>query len=296
MGDGLAFAALGLFACNAFIVRAASARLSQSHGFLVALAANIVVAGIAVLGEAALSGLRPVNREAVLLFMLAGVLSSYLGRRGYFRAVEKMGPSRAAAVQVCNPLFALAFAWLFLGETLPPVAVAALAVVVLGLVLINRVPRDVADGRMPGRLPLSVLGPALLASLCYGVGNVVRGAGVDDWQEPVMGGLLGAVTGFAVCLSLQGRVRHLARDLRAADPVGLWLWVLAGGVTIAGQVAVIAATVYIPVAVAVAISSALPILVIPISVLVLGNVERVTRHTVAGAALVVGGVVTLVMT
>jgi drug/metabolite transporter (DMT)-like permease len=39
-----------------------------------------------------------------------------------------------------------------------------------------------------------------------------------------------------------------------------------------------------------------PIVVIPVSVLLLGNVDRVTRRTVAGAALVVGGVVAMVLT
>jgi drug/metabolite transporter (DMT)-like permease len=92
------------------------------------------------------------------------------------------------------------------------------------------------------------------------------------------------------------RVRRLVPDLRAADRRGVWLWTLAGAVTIAGQVAVIAATSYIPIAVAVAISSALPIVVLPVSVLLLGNADRVTRRTASGAALVVGGVVAMVLT
>src|SRR3954463_8095087 len=100
MGDTLALGALGLFSCNAFIVRAASARLEQRLGFLVALAANVAVAGLAVLAYGIVSGISTAVGSAVLWFMVAGILSSYLGRRGYFRSVETMGPSRAAAVQV----------------------------------------------------------------------------------------------------------------------------------------------------------------------------------------------------
>jgi drug/metabolite transporter (DMT)-like permease len=300
MGDALALGALGLFSCNAFIVREASARLEQGLGFLIALAANVVVAGLAVLAWAVIEGISPATGSAVLWFMVAGVLSSYLGRRGYFRSVETMGPSRAAAVQVSNPVFALLFAWLFLHETLGAVALAGLALAVLGLYLTSAVPADPAatDGRTARRsrrLPVAVVLPAVLAAVSYGLGNVARGAAVDDWREPLLGGLLGAVTGILAYLLVAVPVRRLAADLRAADRRGIWLWTFAGAVTITGQVALIAATAYIPIAVAVAIASALPIVVIPVSVL-LGNADRVTRRTVAGAALVVGGVVAMVVT
>ena len=297
MGDALALGALAFFSCNVFIVRAASARLEQGLGFLIALAANVVVVGLAVLHQVVVSGVRPATSSAVLLFMVAGVLSSYLGRQGYFRSVETMGPSRAAGFQVTNPVFALVFAWLFLRETLSPLALGALAVVVLGLLLTSQVPGDgTAPRAMWHTLPLALVVPALGAAGCYGLGNVARGAAVDDWREPLVGGFLGAVTGILAYLLVEVPVRRLVADLRSADRRGVWLWALAGAVTIAGQVAVIAATTYIPIAVAVAISSAMPIVVIPVSVLLLHNAERVTRRTVAGAALVVGGVGVMVLT
>lgn len=295
MGDLLALVALGLFSCNAFLVRAASARLDQGLGFLVAMATTVVVAGMAVVPQALLSGVRPAVGSAVLLFLLAGVLSSFLGRRGYFRSIETMGPSRAAAVQVSNPVFALVFAWVFLRETLDAVSMGAVAVVVLGLFLASHLPRDPGTASWR-RMPLTVVGPALVAAVCYGLGNVARGAAVDDWREPLLGGLLGAVAGLLASLTVRVPVRRLLVDVRSADRRGIWLWVLVGAVTIAGQVAVIAATAHIPIAVAVAISSALPIVVIPVSVLFLGNADRVTRRTVAGAALVVGGVGAMVLT
>jgi drug/metabolite transporter (DMT)-like permease len=297
MGDALALGALALFSCNVFIVRAASARLEQGLGFLIALAANVVVVGLAVLEQVFVSGVRPATGSAVLLFMVGGILSSYLGRRGYFRSVETMGPSRAAGFQVTNPVFALVFAWLFLQETLTPLALGALAVVVLGLLLTSQVPGYETASRTSSRsMPLAFVGPALGAAACYGLGNVARGAAVDEWREPLVGGFLGAVTGILAYLLVAVPVRRLVADLRSADRRGIWLWSLAGAVTIAGQVAVIASTTYIPIAVAVAISSAMPMVVIPVSVLLLDNAERVTRRTVAGAALVVGGVGVMVLT
>lgn len=296
MGDALALGGLGLFSWNAFLVRAASARLEQGLGFLIALVTTVVVAGLAVLPQALLLGVDPAVGSAVLLFMVAGVLSSYLGRRGYFRSVETMGPSRAAAVQVSNPVFALVFAWVFLQERLPAVALAALAAVVVGLFLTIQPPAADGSGTSWRTLPLSIMGPALVAALCYGLGNVARAAAVDHWREPVLGGLLGAGTGLCAYLVLRVPVHRLVGDLRAADRRGIGLWILVGAVTIAGQIAVIAATAYIPVAVAVAISSALPIVVLPVSVLLLGNTDGVTARTAAGAVLVVAGVGAMVLT
>lgn len=264
------------------------------------LASTVVFGAVAVALDLVVRGLPPEpSREAVALFLLAGILSSYLGRKGYYRSVETMGPSRAAGVQVTNPAFALVFAWLLLDERLRAVGLAAMALVVAGLFLTSRVRTPDAGAhrrRAMSSLPLAVMGPAIFAAVCYGLGNVVRGAAVDDWRQPLIGGLLGAVSATAAYLALHVSVRELADRVAAADRRGLLLWSVVGGLTIAGQTAVVAATIYIPVAVAVAVSSALPVLVIPASVLVFGNRDQVTSWTVIGALLIVIGVGTLLTT
>jgi drug/metabolite transporter (DMT)-like permease len=299
MGDGLALAALALFSVNTFVVQAAAARVPHGLGFLVVLAATVVFGGSVAAVELAVRGLpvRP-SWQAVSLFLLAGILSSYLGRKGYYRSVETMGPSRAAAVQVTNPAFALVFAWIILGERLRPLGVAAMALVVTGLFLTTRVRKA---GTAPARrramssLPLVVVAPAVFAAVCYGLGNVARGAAVDEWREPIIGGLLGAMSGTGAYLLFHVPLPKLVAQISEADRRGLALWSLVGALTIAGQTAVIGATMYIPIAVAVAISSALPVLVIPASVLLFGNREQVTPWTVVGAALIVVGVVVLLL-
>jgi drug/metabolite transporter (DMT)-like permease len=299
VGDVLALGALLLFSVNAFVVRAASARLEQGLGFLVALVANVGFAALVVGCQLLVDGAVPrPSFSAFMLFLAAGVLSSYLGRRGYFRSVQTMGPSRATAVQVTNPVFALVFAWVLLDEHLAGRDLLAMGVVVGGLFLTSQVPRAStgdAQGRGIARIPFPVLAPALFAALCYALGNVARGSAVNQWQEPVVGGLLGAVSGTAAYLLFHVPVRELVAYVRAADRRGLVLWSFAGAITIAGQIALIGATSYIPVAIAVAISAALPILVIPASVLLFKNTEQVRPQTVLGAVLIVGGVCTLVL-
>lgn len=299
MGDALAVGSLLLFACNAFVVRAASARLAQGLGFLVALLANVAFGVVLVVAQLVLTGpLDPPSRDALIGFAAGGVLSSYLGRRGFFRSVETMGPSRATAVQVTNPLFSAVLAWVLLAEALSAVDGAGLALTVVGLVLTSEVPLLGADGRVSGRrtrLPSRVVAPALFAAVCYALGNVVRGGALDQWDEPVVGGVLGAAAGTVAYVLLHVSRRSVATDLRAADRRGLLLWVAVGTITIAAQIALIAATAHIPVAVAVAISSAVPIIVIPVSVLLFRNVDHVLPRTVVGAGLILSGVVALVL-
>lgn len=299
MGDVLALVALLLFAVNAFVVRAASRRLEQGLGFLVSLVTNVVVGGALLGGQLLLrgEGLR-VDWPAFGMFLLAGVFSGYLGRRGYFRSVETLGPSRATAVQAANPMFTMIFAWVLIGQALGWLDVAAILVIVFGVYLANRRGDRSSPGTLahePARERLALLAPAVIATASYGLGNVLRGGAVEDWNEPIAGGVLGAVTATLAYLLFHISPRGFLARVRRADRRGLAWWTLTGGLTIAGQMSVIGSAAHIDVAVAVAISSALPMIVIPVSVVVLKIREAVTVVTALGAALITGGVAWLVL-
>lgn len=302
MGDALALVALLLFAINAFVVRAASRRLEQGLGFLVSLVTNIVVGGALLGGQLLLrdESLR-IDWPALGMFLVAGVFSGYLGRRGYFRSVETLGPSRASAVQAANPMFTMIFAWVLIGQGLGRVDVAAILVIVLGVFLTNRradrsspsLPSPL--GRESARERLALLAPAVVATASYGLGNVLRGGAVEDWNEPIVGGVLGALTATVAYLAFHISPRGFVARVRRADRRGVAWWTLTGGLTIGGQMCVIGSAAHIDVAVAVAISSALPMIVIPVSVVVLRIREGVTAVTAFGAALISGGVAWLVL-
>ncbi|WP_157987474.1 DMT family transporter [Jiangella endophytica] len=301
MGDALALVALLLFAANAFVVRAASRRLEQGLGFLVSLLTNVVVGGVLLTGQLVLRSepLR-VDWSAFAMFLLAGIFSAYLGRRGYFASVETLGPSRASAIQAANPMFTMLFAWVLIGQALGWADVSAIVVIVLGVYLTNRRPDRLTPSgsppvREPARQRLALLAPAVVATASYGLGNVLRGAAVEDWTEPIAGGLLGAVAGTVAYLVLHISPRGFVARVRRADRRGVAWWTLTGGLTIGGQMSVIGSAAHIDVAVAVAISSALPMIVIPVSVIVLRIREAVTVVTMAGAALITGGVAWLVL-
>jgi drug/metabolite transporter (DMT)-like permease len=90
-------------------------------------------------------------------------------------------------------------------------------------------------------------------------------------------------------------LRKLGSAVRGADPAGRRLWVFSGVLTISAQTCLIAASLYIPVAIAVVISSAVPLIILPISVLFLRRTESVGLATAIGAVLILAGVAGLVV-
>ncbi|SFL31670.1 DMT family transporter [Geodermatophilus ruber] len=299
IGEALAVGSLLLFSANVLLVGAATRRVPQDVGFLLALTSNVGFAGLIVLGQYTVGGqsLSP-EWDAVGLFALGGLLTSYLGRWFFFRSVTTIGPTRASALQITNPVFAALAAWVLLDESLPPVAVLSGVLVLAGLYLTSRRAGGAAAERAAGRrrsLPFPEIGLALLGAAAYGLGNVARGAGVRDWAAPVVGSLVGAAAGLLLYTLVSTDLRKLRTVVAGADPVGRRLWLLSGVLTISAQTCLIAASLFIPVAVAVVISAALPIVVLPVSVLFLRRAETVGVATGIGALLVLAGVAGLVL-
>lgn len=298
-GELLAVASLLLFSANVLLLGKAGRRLPQELGFLLALGSNVAVGGVVALAQYSIGGQTFAPEwDAIGLFVLGGALTSYVGRWFFFRSVQTIGPTRASALQITNPVFAALAALLLLDEALPPRAVVCGLLVLLGLYLTSRHGPGSSIRRPPARLPRSpaietVL--ALLGAAAYGLGNVARGAGVRDWAAPVFGTLLGATAALILYSLLHSDVRKLSAAIRGADPLGRRLWLLSGVLTISAQTCLMAASLFIPVAVAVVISAAVPIVVLPVGVLFLKNVEALRVSTAVGAFAVLAGVAGLVL-
>lgn len=107
MGEALAVASLLLFSADVLLLGSASRRVPQDLGFLLALAANVGFAGLVLAGQRlVLGGPFEPDPAALGLFALGGLLTSWLGRWSYFRSVRTIGPTRASALRISNPVFA----------------------------------------------------------------------------------------------------------------------------------------------------------------------------------------------
>lgn len=304
-GYALSGVALASFATAILATKAASNRANLELGFLVALIVNVVFAGCALAVHTAIRGSGPQwNASAFFLFAASGVFTTYLGRWLFYESVVRFGPAKASLFQVSSPLFVALSAWLLLGERLSVWAVMGMLMAISGLALIAYKPGffsfkkvEVSQKQVSflKRILQSVFLLGLFSSGAYAVGNLLRGAAVRTWPEPIAGALIGALTGLALHYFLSKDKASLVSRLRAAQSRGLWLYALVGVANISGQIATIASMRYIPLSIAALVSLCTPLLVFPLSYWLFKNQERLTWPVVAGSVLTLLGMVIVVL-
>lgn len=311
----LSGSALLFFTTAILVTRLASNRIPLALGFVIATLTNVGFSALAfavqgVLGDHAVTW----NATSFWLFAAAGVFSTYLGRWFFYESVVRFGPAKASVFQVSSPLFTAMMALLLLGERLTLPVAMGMVLTVAGLILVSYKPGSGATPADPAalavpvkpgsaipaltmhqRLLQSVLLLGLASSLAYAIGNVLRGSAVREWNEPILGGLIGAGFGLAMHLLFMPAKRQLWASLRKADRRGVWLYALIGVCTISGQICTIGAMRFIPLSIATLVTLCTPLLVFPLSHFLLKSREGVTRVTVAGCGLTLLGIFIIVL-
>jgi drug/metabolite transporter (DMT)-like permease len=299
-GIALALVALVGFSANILVARVGGARVTLAAGYFVAVTVNVLFAALMLVADLVLRT-QPLRWDTwgVLLFALSGFFSTYLGRFLMYESVTRLGPAKTSAFQVTSPLFTFLIALAFLGETLTPLALAGMVTTAAGLLLISltgaRAQAPARDAERRGSWLRSVWLFGLMSSIAYAVGNVMRGAGVREWNEPIAGVLIGAVSGIACHFALSRGHGDMLRSLPTAHRGGLALFALSGVLTIVAQVCTIAAMKVAPVSLVALITLCTPLLVFPASYFLLGNDEGIRARTVAGAALSLAGIAMIVL-
>lgn len=304
-GYGLSGAALLSFTVAILTTKAASSRVNLELGFFVALVVNVVFAGCAVIVHTVMreSGLQW-DALAFSMFAASGVFTTYLGRWLFYESVVRFGPAKASIFQVSSPLFVALIAWLLLGERLAIEVAFGMLMAIMGLALIAYKPGFLSLGKagaqprhanLLAKILNSVFLLGLFSSGAYAVGNLMRGAAVRTWSEPIAGALIGALTGLALHYFLSKDKASLMSRLRSAERRGLWLYALVGATNITGQIATIASMRYIPLSIAALVSLCTPLLVFPLSVWLFKNQDRLTWPVMTGSALTLLGMAMVVL-
>lgn len=254
---------------------------------LVAVVSMLIFGGIAVADStvAAVAARHPLGIAA---FLLAGAVASGLGVLAIWQGVHRVGASVNTAVVNSRPLFATALGYLFLAESLPPAAVLGVVVLVAGLALIGLS----RGGDVRGWAAPSLLFP-LAAALLFASGNVLRRYALSRTAIPLFEGIaINAVGGLVVLgayVLVSGRLSVLRAPRRA------YAWFTLTSLSTAGALlALFFALERARVAIVDSIAGTAPLFTLALAAVFLGDVERVTRRLVAGAVLVVVGVVLIV--
>ncbi len=139
----------------------------------------------------------PLTSTIYLLF--SGGIGIGLGDTAYFSAINTLGARRALLLETLAPPMTAVLAWIFIAERLSPMAVAGIALTLLGIawVISERVPGTDKPTWGNG------IKVALLATFCQALGAVLsRAALVDNSVDPLWSSLLRLLAGlvFMGCL------------------------------------------------------------------------------------------------
>lgn len=299
LGVLLATSAMLLFALCVIITSIASRRLDSDCGALlsagVTLPFGIVLVGIQVSAGGALTA---PSTTGMVAFVLAGIFSTYLGRWLLFKSIETMGPTRASGFQSSSPLLTALIGWLLLGERLGVAAWVGMALGVVGLAVMSRgagarKPASSAPPTTEKHLQRGILALGLGSSAAYAVSHVLRAAGVRDWSEPLAGTTLGAAAGLLVLLLVSARRLASISARVAANRGSALLYCVVGAMQFAAQALMIASMQYIPASFAALITMCTPLVVLPVSFVLLRNEEAISTRTVLGMFVTVAGIALL---
>ncbi len=220
------------------------------------------------------------------LFLFAGATGTALGRLAIFVGIDRVGASVNTAVVSGRPLFATAFAFGLLGESVSLDTGIGIVVLVVGLVVLS----VSKGGDLGGWRPRDLLYPIGSGTL-FAFGNVLRrfglGTGGADVLQAVALNELGALLVFLPYAAVRGTA-----GFRSADRRSYAYFATSGGLTAIALLSMFGALAMPAgrVAIVESLASTAPLFTTVFAYFLLRDLERVTPGIVLGAVLVVIGV------
>ncbi|MFB6353388.1 MAG: EamA family transporter [Halobacteriales archaeon] len=224
------------------------------------------------------------GRWAIGVFVVGGLVGTALGRIAVFAGVHRVGASVNTAAISVRPLFATAIALVWLGEPVGPLTGLGVVVLVTGLLVLT----GSRGGDLSGWTIRDLLFP-LSAALAFAVGNVIRRFGLTTTDVTVLQAV--TLNESAALVALLAFVVATGRQSAVLDaPRATYRYFAGSGLlTAAALLALFEAFDRGPVAVVDSLAGTAPLFTTVFAAVLLGDLERVTKGVVVGAALIVVG-------
>ena len=257
----------------------------------VVIAVDTTVYWTVLVATGGVGGLLALDAWAVGVFLVGGLVGTALGRIATFAGVDRVGASVNSAAISVRPLFATLIALAWLGEPVGPLTALGVVVLVGGLVVLT----TSRGGDLRGWGLRDLLFP-LGAALAFAFGNVIRRFGLTTTDVTVLQAVtlnelaaLGAMLAFVV---VTGRREEVLRSPRATYRY----FAGSGLLTAVALLSLFEAFDRGPVAVVDPLAGTAPLFTAVFAAVLLGDLERVTKGLVVGAALIVVGAALITVT
>lgn len=254
MGILMGLGSAALFGLNAIFVKIGMRRQPIDNGHFMSVLVNVLFLGALML----FVSLPRWNFVGVVGFVLAGLLTTWLGRGSSFMAIRLLGPPRQGAILVSAPLFAAIAGWFFLGEGVTLLQALGGAIISIGLLVLLRSRFDrgksasvepevveaefAAEGKPATANRAKRIGTvigqdeftrgfliAVMSAVFFGSGFVARKWGLSYIPSAAGGAFIGTCTALSMILlgsAVRGRFGRLVDDNLRGIP---W-WFVAGGI------------------------------------------------------------------
>jgi len=287
LGTVLATTASLLFAFQYLFVRLGTRKGSVTEVTFVSLLSNVVILVPPTLLVFDIS----MSQRAMLGFAGAGLAGSLFGRICIFESIKRLGANRTSPIVATNALFATLLAVLILDETLTPLHLVGVVLIVGGVAGISyQTAESNAVDTTRTELAVLMLVP-VLAAVFIGLEPIFISMALADGGTIVPGTAIVVTTAFVGFTPYAWARGELPSVATASKPYAKW-YVLAGVATTFGLLAAFTAVQTAPVAIAVPLIQTSPLLVIGLSALFLSpQLEEVTPTIVAATLVIIVGAI-----
>lgn len=256
MGELFALlSAIGFSTANV-MVKKGTTTSSKNNGAFISILLTASISGIIMIGLGTSRGWPSLNGTGIFWFVLAGILTSFLGRTLLYSSIQHLGSIRSTAIKRFNPFFAVLLGVLLLGESITIGLISGMLLIFISFSILvyesyksNLLKKQekemntviVQDFRGKILRILRGIGNygyvyGLVSALCYAFGYVVRKNGLTEIPDPFFGAMLGSGVGtltFVIMALFQERYRtEVKTSFTHFRP---WL-ICAGVMTSAGQI------------------------------------------------------------
>ncbi|GGG01936.1 DMT family transporter [Paenibacillus abyssi] len=219
MGVFLSFVTAVLFAlCNIYN-RKASRGITGLQAIVLTVTLNFVFFFPLGIMTKYVQGTPWPNFSTILLFMLVGVLGTFLGRWGLFNSIALIGPSRASLIKNSAPLFTIVLAFLFFYQLPTLFSFIGVCTIVAGIWLSGWRKEEIPNSTPETETLLRnrrwykgiILGVA--AALLFATADIVRAVSILHYTDMIVAtgfSTLGAWLAMLVFLTFRGELiaRH----------------------------------------------------------------------------------------
>lgn len=252
-----------------------------------------------------------------LLFVLAGLLTTFAGRSLHYAAIGLIGPSRATSFRSSAPVVTILLAFLFLSERFSLSQFIAASGIMGGIWVLSKEVlgrTDLGVVRTPlsdtstvtsireisiGSKRSSFIGIlfGLGSALSFGIGYLFRKLAVIEVPSPYWGVAIGTTTAWLAMViqaTTKGEIKELCRNnfnLHAPP----WFFILAGVLNTIGQLFNYFAVYLIAVSTVIVLASSEPLVTLMISRFMLGGEEPLNWRVIICSGVVCSGVILMIV-